>query len=679
MSAAEMTWRMHARLRDALDRVVAPIRARELRGRRVCRKRGAGSDWRGAVVGEHLPEAGELPPLAEAAGWRDWLIEEAEGLCEHRVTLFDLEQHPLGAPIRWNHEYKADRPTPMLLAPKIDYRDYAVTGDCKFAWEPSRHQHWVVLGRAYRLTGQERYAAEILDQLGSWMDQCPFGYGMQWRSPLELGIRLINWVWALELIRPSGLVTPEVIDRVHGFAWRHLWEVSRKYARYSSANNHLVGEAAGVFVGSSYFAGLRHAARWREESRRILLEEIFRQTSEDGGTREQATGYHCFSLEFFLIAGLAARRIGLDFPAEYWRRLEAMFSYLAVLTEGGSLPMFGDADDGYVLDLGGRQERVESLLAIGAVLFERPDWKAQAGQATQPLYWLLGNPGCEALAAMPEPAEPMRLESKALAGSGYYLLQSGQRGADDAVSVVMDCGELGMGAIAAHGHADALSFVLRAAGWDILVDPGTYDYFTYPAWRDYFRSTRAHNTIMVDGRDQSEPLGRFLWGRRARSRLLAWEPGPQGGLIRGEHDGYRRLRRGVVHRRTLELDAVRGELTITDELEGKGNHSCELHLHAGEGCEVEWVGEGRFAISSGRASFEVQLDACWESCLVKGHENPIAGWVSRGYHRKTPSYTIAALCQWRGSLRSCSRIRWGMEPCGFFAAVESRGAAVLGV
>src|SRR5690606_18145054 len=105
----------------------------------------------------------------------------------------------------WNYEYKAQRPTPLIRSPRIDYRDYAETGDCKFVWEPSRHQHWVVLGRAYRLTGDAHYAQEVIDQLESWSQACPFGYGMQWRSPLELAIRLIQWVWALELIRPSGL------------------------------------------------------------------------------------------------------------------------------------------------------------------------------------------------------------------------------------------------------------------------------------------------------------------------------------------------------------------------------------------------------------------------------------------------------------------------------------------
>src|SRR5690606_35225000 len=110
--------------------------------------------------------------------------------------------------------------------------------------------------------------------------------------PLELGIRLINWAYALELIRPSGLLTGERQNRVAGVVWRHLWEVARKYSQYSSANNHRIGEAAGVFIGASYFAGLRRAAQWRDEAQRILIAEIQAQTHADGGNREQALSYH---------------------------------------------------------------------------------------------------------------------------------------------------------------------------------------------------------------------------------------------------------------------------------------------------------------------------------------------------------------------------------------------------
>src|SRR5262249_12423173 len=150
----------------------------------------------------------------------------------------------------------------------------------------------------------------------------------------------------------------------------------------------------------------------------------------------------------------------------------------------------------------------------------------------------------------------------ALPESGHYLLQVGHRGRGDLVSVVFDCGDLGFKSIAAHGHADALSFTLRAFGSALFVDPGTYYYFTYPDCRSYLRSTKAHTTVAVEGLDQSVMLGPFLWGARAQARCVAWEPRKQGGKVIGEHDGYTRLTDPVLHRRTLELDGHSRILSI---------------------------------------------------------------------------------------------------------------------
>jgi len=577
-----------------------------------------------------------------------------------RLRLFDLDECHLGDPIDWNRDPKTGKRAPMRFAASIDYRDFDVTGDCKFVWEPNRHHHLVVLGRAYRAGGDLRYAEAARRQLDSWLQQCPYGMGMNWRSGLELAIRLINWVWTIDLIRESGLLDGEFRRRLLRCAYLHLWEISRKYSRGSSANNHLIGEAAGVFIGSSYFRGFQEAPRWRTRSREILCEQILQQTFSDGGGREQALGYHLFILQFLLLAGLVARRTGEDFPAAYWSRLEKMMEFLAALSEGGSNPpMFGDCDDGYVLDLGGEAGDARPWLAAGAILFGRADFKAAAGGFCEPARWLLGRSAqrCfEEIAGVPADA---RLSSRAFPESGYYLLQHGRRDGADAISIVFDCGDLGFQSIAAHGHADALSFTLRAFGIDVLVDPGTYDYFSYPRWRDYFRSTRAHNTVVVDGQDQSEMLGPFLWGRRARTRCCHWQPEPTGGRVTGEHDGYRRLKDPVVHRRTVELDGIRRQVRILDEILARRRHEIALYFHVAEDCRVTEVGRNRYEIDTGRGSVTMELDRRLMVRPVCGSEEPIGGWVSRGYHRKRAGTTLIGRCQSDGAMSLECRIEIG--------------------
>ncbi len=209
------------------------------------------------------------------AGWRDRLTVRADAIAAHRLSYFDLKDYHHGDPIDWNRDHKAGIAAPMEFSRSIDYRDYQVTGDCKFVWEPNRHQHLVVLGRAYRATGDRRYAEAVAEQLASWLDQCPYGVGMNWRSPLELGVRLINWVWTLDLIRESGVIDGGLSSRLLESAALHVWEIARNYSRGSSANNHLIGEAAGVWVAANYFNGLVDAERHRNEAGAILHDEIF--------------------------------------------------------------------------------------------------------------------------------------------------------------------------------------------------------------------------------------------------------------------------------------------------------------------------------------------------------------------------------------------------------------------
>ena len=215
----------------------------------------------------------------------------------------------------------------------------------------------------------------------------------------------------------------------------------------------------------------------------------------------------------------------------------------------------------------------------------------------------MGRDGHERLRRIPAASTGRQISSRAFPDSGYYLLQCGHRNEVDRLSVTFDCGDLGFGPLAAHGHADALSFTLRAFGREVFVDPGTYDYFTDRRWRDYFRGTRAHNTVVVDGQDQSQMQGPFLWGRRAQARCLRWEACHAGGTVVGEHDGFTGSAGGVTHRRSITLDGERREVLVRDELRGSGRHEGSMYLHLSEDCRVRGSGPGRSAGRSlGQAS-----------------------------------------------------------------------------
>ncbi len=655
MSPAEMAWRMRSEMRNAFDSVRIPLRI-------LPAFRGEGPSEHAAPGGfrttDLVPGAWIRHPIdPRIRRWSERLKARADDLLDHRLTFFNRDKVFLGDPIDWHSDHDSGKHAPRKLSQNIDYRDFAVAGDAKMVWEPNRHHHLVVLGRAYRAFNDPRYADAVHRQIASWIEENPFGYGMNWRSPLELGIRIINWAWALDLIREYGDRPQGSEEKVRETIWRHLWEITRKYSRGSSANNHLIGEAAGVFIGSAYFTDLPQAHRWKEESHEILSCEIFRQTYPDGCTREQALGYHLFVLQFFLVAGIVGRKTGMDFPPTYWERVEKMLEFAATLAEGGPLPLFGDCDDGYVLDLGIGGCDVGELLSVGALLYKRSDFKRMAAESGEAAYWLLGTDALERLDALSAPEGDLPLRSKAFPESGLYLLQSGSLGKEDRVSVLFDCADLGYGPIAAHGHADALSFTLRVAGRDVFVDPGTFDYFTFPEWRTYFRSTASHNTLEIDGKDQSVMLGPFLWGSRARSRCTRFETEGPGGAVGGEHDGYERLPAPARHSRTIEMDTATGALNVTDEIRSKGVHDVRIFFHAAEDCTVALDGISTVRIGVGSAVVHLEVDPALTVTLVSGSEGPISGWVSRGYHRKSPSTTIMA----RGRTQGNARFRFRMQ------------------
>jgi uncharacterized heparinase superfamily protein len=647
MSGAELTWRLQSMARDAADRCRLAL---DLEPKPAITTGGAPLAFTPAAVGCWNGDA--LPPAYDA--WRRQLVRDAEAAAAHRLSFFNLVDRHLGDPIQWNVDHETGKSAPVRFAPSIDYRDIRVAGDAKVVWEPARHHQLVVLGRAYRATGRMEFADAVAEQISSWIDQCPYGRGMHWRSPLELAIRIINWSWAIELIHPSGVVSGAFEERLLRSLHQHLWDLTRKYSRGSSANNHRLGEAAGVFIATACVPAAGDPA-WHEESRAILSEEVIRQSHADGGTREQALSYQMFVLQFVLAAAHVGRARGSELSAPALDRAGRMLEFIARLSDAGAPPMFGDSDDGYVLDLGGRGSP-QSVLALGAAILNRPDL-CPAAAFCEPAFWVLGDQW-SALHARAD-AAPRPLQPHAFHDTGIYLLQSGRAGEPDAVSVTMDAAELGYGPLAAHGHADALAITLRLGGTDILVDTGTCDYFTDHTWRTYFRTTAAHNTIGIDGLDQSVITGPFMWGDRATATLIAWEPSEHGGRVAAEHDGYRRLADPVTHRREVRLDAARHEIDIEDTLDMQEEHDVRLALHLSEICSLVRAEGAELLVEADGRRLTFSFDPRLRVEALHGSMCPRAGWISRGYHHRAPVLTLIGSARLRGPQRLRTRISFG--------------------
>ncbi len=637
MSLAEVIWRATSLVRDQVDRVAIPAGLIP-----------STPDFQPKSIREFRPgfeisrnflslqdEIGE----DQATCWRNNLIRAADAISDNHLTFFSHVNLHVGDPPNWHYDFNLQRDSSTKAIQSINYRDVARNGDCKEVWEPNRHHQFVVLARAYSITGDKRYADKVAALMRSWIDNNAFATGMNWRSPLELGVRMINWVWALELIRGSGAVSDQLWDDIQLCMFRHCWDNQRKYSRGSSANNHLVGEAAGVYVAASYFQNFPRAAAWASEAKSILEREIIAQSYPDGCTREQALGYQFFVIQFYLACGLVGRLTAKPFSSEYWSRLSLMIEFPLQIGASGTLPLFGDQDDGYVLDFGDHPRDLGALATCASNIPELKIDCGDSGAECESSFWWTGNarPNAD---RQNKDKNSSQFRSVAFADAGYYLLRS--NAFDSRTSILFDCAELGYGEIAAHGHADALSFSLSAFGHYLIVDTGTYDYFTDIRWRNYFRSTAAHNTVEIDGENQSHMSGPFMWSSRANSKCVKWIADGDQTEVQGQHDGYHRLTDPVSHERTISLMIDELKIDVVDKLTAAATHKVKIYFHLGPDCTVSDVNDNtvtvRFAES---AEFQLRLDESLSFSCVSGDDSGL-GWYSPGYHRKQAITTVVA-------------------------------------
>lgn len=579
-----------------------------------------------------------------------------------RHAVLDLADCELGDPPEWNRDPLTRRLAPWRASSAIDYRDERSVGNIKYLWEPNRHLHLVTLAQAHALTGDERYARAVMRHVDSWIVQCPPGRGPNWVSALELGIRLINWSLAWQLLggMEAALFTTnegrEFRSRWLASIFQHARAITLNLSRFSSANNHLIGEAAGLYIASITWPLWPQMRVWGENCRRHLANECLRQNAADGGNREQALAYQQFVFDFLLLAGLAARAVDDDFGPAYWERLEKMVEFVASMMDvAGHVPMIGDGDDGYVVRLSADEGfcPYRSVIATGALLFGRADLAAKAGSLDAKTRALLGPESPERFAALRAGPAARFVPVRSFPDSGYFLLGDAFETARE-VRLLVDAGPLGYLSLAAHGHADALAVLFNLGGREILVDPGTFAYHTEPAWRRYFRGTSAHNTIVIDGLDQSEQRGNFMWSRHARARCLEFSAQH----FRGEHDGYRRLRDPVVHQRELRYHAGDQYLDIVDTITCSRPHEVVQRWHFAEDLPVSRQAEG-VRVDAGVAVVTLQpLDSPVETSVYSAGSPSAGGWVSRRFGHKVPCYSVA----WRSRIESSTtlgtRIAW---------------------
>jgi hypothetical protein len=639
MSPSEVRWRISDQMRRKrwASRQILPQFAPDSWSRHL--SAGQAAPWDSARDWTFRPFASEeLQAVPDEA--RQRVIAAADGILAGQWQLLGVVRRDMEDPDWFFDPVTGTRAPQADYCFKVDHRSEDVTGNVKQIWELSRMHHLTVLAAAFSLSGDERYALRAAAHLRSWWAQNPFLSGVHWTSGIEAGLRLISWVWVRRLLDGWGGAA-ELFERNEvacAQIWWHQHYLASFRSRGSSANNHVIAEAAGLLVAALAFDLFTESSRWAEEAARVLEHELDSNTFPSGVNREMAFDYHGFVAELAVVAAAEASWAGRPLSTGLWDQLYGMFDVVAATVDVKiRAPRYGDGDNGTALVLDPpTAERWSGLLAIGEALYDSPEW----WPTVEPT---VTSTVLASIAGRRPAAKSDRCQSH-YADAGLTVLRSSLSDGEE-IWCRCDAGPHGFLSIAAHAHADALALEARFNGVDVLADPGTYCYHGERRWRTYFRSTLAHNTVEVGGQDQSISAGPFLWSHQARSRLIEVQCSAEGEVATwsAEHDGYRTLNPPLRHCRSIHLTSRLRQLEIVDRLETTGGHALRLAFHLGPDIDARMIGQnaeltwsdGGFTRS---ATLFLPVGLSWS--LHRGETDPVLGWYSPSFGVKQPAWAL---------------------------------------
>jgi uncharacterized heparinase superfamily protein len=506
---------------------------------------------------------------------------------------------------------------------QINFKNTNEYGDVKYVWELNRLQHLQPLAALAVINKNETLATYCLKEIESWIDNNPPFDGINWSSGIELACRVVSILIVTTLV-DDNLVSIQQKNKIADSLAYHGYWLMRYPSRFSSANNHLIAEAGALYLLGKLAPNLPQAKKWSIYGKKTLIQESTKQIYKDGVGGEQSPTYTAFTLEWLLLCGQVGFKLNDEFPTNYWERIEKAGQFIRWLTDkNGNQPRIGDDDEGHVF-YSHQDENfyATSILACIAKLTQRKDLLPPINTSNLR----------EIFFGSSSHKKSKIIGVRHFKEGGYTVSRSIV--SDKEIILVIDHGPLGYLSIAAHGHADALAIWLHIDGQPIIVDSGTYLYHAGGNWREYMRSTHAHNTLTIGSTSSSKTASAFNWSTKAKTSLLTFSENQNQWALEAEHDGYLK-NYGLKHRRRVEkLDNTC--LIIKDSLHGPEK---ELPIEIGfllhPDLEVKKQNSCWHISKNKIPLLQIELAACsLRQYIQYGETDPIRGWYSENFGKK---------------------------------------------
>lgn len=406
--------------------------------------------------------------------------------------------------IKVNDKWNVDFKTNYHWAKKRHYLrykiiDYDTQSDIKFPWEMSRCHHLLILGQAFLLTKDEKYAEKIKNDITSWIADNPFMYSVNWTCSMEVAIRAVNWIYAINMISYSCSIDYQFITIVKESFFQHKYFIEHNLEKgYPYSGNHYIANLCGLIVLSLLFG------KKNTNDNYIYTEyfnEIRSQILVSGFHFEKCTSYHRLVLEMLLYTNIIINRCGVHIPPDIHQKLKAMVRFLDnIIEEDGSIQLIGDNDDGRFLPfmISGLKD-LRYLISVAKETYNFKDLNNCSPTFVPELFFLIGKTECETNIYTTKTEKKINFYEDA-----SFCIMS-----DKCLKAIIHNNPMSRyvhgnenNLYSSHTHSDILSFTLSCKKYKLILDPGTFCYTSSPALRNKFRSTKMHNTVCVNDLNQ---------------------------------------------------------------------------------------------------------------------------------------------------------------------------------
>lgn len=544
---------------------------------------------------------------------------------------------------KWIHCPSHQVNLPMHLGRLYLFSKMYAMANMQYIGTLNRHYHLVHLAKAAHLG---LYPAQsVIDEMRDWIMKNPYMEGINWSDTLNFSIRVVNWCHVFSFLQIKT-IPADIVCSLHQqgqFIENHL-------SFGSAAGNHLLGELWGLYFLGHCFPDLPRARYWRKMSNLRLMTEIRRQFSTEGLHKEASVSYHRYLMEYLLLLLILSRHLDIQLDPLLSTTIHRGLVGLSVLrNQAGEMPFFGDYGHEITTDIHytafWQNDLYCSVLMMGACFFRDPGLLQTVNDGPdQRLPWVVSESDLAWLANTRAASHIIR-ESVAYPEVGFFILRD-QRPFDQETSLIVRCGSQGYGKLCAHAHADMLSFVFSIRGQQFLIDPGTYGYhFKGTKWREYFRGSCAHNTLLVEDQSQAVSGGAMIWLEKVHGVAEDWAFDRPTAKFSGRHDGFHRLTHCPIrHRREFYLDSQRHVLRIIDQLIWSPDKQAKptdvtLYFHFHPEVEVQILDSSHLIAKRGDNTLLMHFHYQATIILFKGDEDRPLGWYSPYLGIKIPCYS----------------------------------------